>query len=72
MSTTPPANAPPPGRPEEPGCHTESLRSIDVYDEGPFDTTVRPAPANTPFGWYPRAEVRRPQLPEAGKESEMS
>ncbi len=72
MSTTRTDNSPRPERPDEPGCLTESLCSIDVYDDGPFDTTVRPAPPNTPFGAYPRVEIRRQQLPEAGKESEMS
>ncbi len=33
---------------------TESLKSIDIYDDGPGDITVRPAPANIPQGWYPR------------------
>jgi hypothetical protein len=43
-------------------CYTEYANGVDAYDDGPGDTTVRPAPPNIPIGWYPRIErpLRRP------------
>jgi hypothetical protein len=43
-------------------CVTESLNSIDAYDDGPGDTTVRPAPPTIPLGSYPRVAqpIQRP------------
>jgi len=37
-----------------PGCQTESPNSIDCYDDGPPDLTVRPVPPDIPLRWYPR------------------
>ncbi len=43
--------------PDEERVYTESLNSIDLYDDDPGDTTVRPAGPEFPRDWP------RPQLP---------
>jgi hypothetical protein len=51
---------------------TESKNSVYYYDDGPGDTTVRPASPNTPLGWYPRVPrpIRRPLPGEDGPKAD--
>jgi len=46
---------------------TESKNSVYYYDDGPGDTTVRPASPNTPLGWYPRVSLP-PSRPLPGQD----
>jgi hypothetical protein len=52
---------------DETRSFTESQNSVYYCDDGPGDTTVRPAPPNIPLGWYPRVS-QPPWRPVPGQD----
>jgi hypothetical protein len=65
MSSSPTGSTPPQNSPQDSGCITESLNSVDIVIDVPGNTTTRPRPSNVPRFWPADLPLPDPTPPPA-------